>query len=629
MASKRELQALIVLAGKVDPSLQKALKAASKNTKNLSSEGSLLGKAMSKSFGLVTKVAKGGMVLLGAGMAAIGAKGLMLASDLTEVQNVVDVTFGDSASKINAWAKTAKNSYGLSELSAKQYTGTLGAMLKSTGISTKYLTDMSEGLAALSGDFSSFYNLSTDDAFEKIRSGISGETEPLKQLGINMSVANLQAFALSKGIKTAYDKMSEADKTILRYNYLMSVSKDAQGDFARTSTSFANQLRLLKVNFGEAAAKIMNSTVPAFSKLFQQGNKLITTFSDDQAQMDKLTGAVAGFVDKVIAFIPTAIKIIKNIGMVIWDVLQAAYRLYTFITENWSLFRPLLMGIVAAMLLWKGTLGVIAVYETITKAATIATEVFSAAKYKDAAASLYLQALYAKDAIVKGISTAATWAMTAATNAARIGILAAAAAQWALNAALLANPVTWIVVGIVAAIGVLVGAFYLLYKHWDTVSSFLSHSWDMIKAGFAAGINYIVDKINWLIKKMNKIPGVNIPLIPTMGDDGDKAVEMAQTRGSVPMYASGGFTNQPSIFGEAGPEAAIPLKRTPRSLGLLNQTAKAIGAEPGGGSPQFVFAPVINGGDSRTLPAALSSAADDFFAKCEEWWESKRRMSFG
>ena len=192
--------------------------------------------------------------------------GIDYASDLAEVQNVVDVSFGKSAASINDWSQKALEAYGLNEVTAKRYNGTLGAMLKSTGVAGDSVVDMSEKLTGLAGDMASFYNLDTNVAFEKIRSGISGETEPLKQLGINMSVANLEAYALSQGITTAYDKMSQAEQTMLRYNYLMSVTSDAQGDFARTSDSWANQTRLLSENWtefvGNMAANLLLSTDP-------------------------------------------------------------------------------------------------------------------------------------------------------------------------------------------------------------------------------------------------------------------------------------------------------------------------------------------------------------------------------
>ena len=191
-----------------------------------------------------------------------GKEAVKLASDIQEVQNVIDVTFGSGAAKIEEFAQSAAEAFGLSELSAKQYAGTMGAMLKSSGLATSAAQDMSIALSGLAGDLASFYNLNTDEAFEKIRSGISGETEPLKQLGINMSVANLEAYALSKGITKSYNAMSQAEQVVLRYNYLLSTTADAQGDFARTSGSFANQVRLLQLNFDQLKIAVGNAIIP-------------------------------------------------------------------------------------------------------------------------------------------------------------------------------------------------------------------------------------------------------------------------------------------------------------------------------------------------------------------------------
>lgn len=133
--------------------------------------------------------AKVGQTLLSWGKAAVAA-----ASDLEEVQNVVDVTFGDGARQIDAWAKQAITQFGLTETQAKRFTSTMGAMMKSAGLAGPEIVTMSENLAGLAADMASFYNMDFDTAFQKIRSGISGETEPLKALGVNMSV-NLRACA--------------------------------------------------------------------------------------------------------------------------------------------------------------------------------------------------------------------------------------------------------------------------------------------------------------------------------------------------------------------------------------------------------------------------------------------------
>lgn len=194
-----------------------------------------------------------------------------LASDLVETQNVVDVTFEDSASTINKWAQEALNAYGITETKAKQYSSTLGAMMKSMGIADDQVLQMSMDMAGLAADMASFYNLDHDTAFEKIRSGISGENEPLKALGINMSVANLNAFALEKGMNKAFDKMTQAEQATLRYQYLLEATKDAQGDFARTGDSFSNEMRKLQTNLDriktEFGKGLLGVVTPAISLL--------------------------------------------------------------------------------------------------------------------------------------------------------------------------------------------------------------------------------------------------------------------------------------------------------------------------------------------------------------------------
>ena len=213
---------------------------------------------------------------------------ISLASNLAEVQNVVDVTFGEGADTINAWAKAAKSSFGMSELKAKQYTGTIGAMLKSMGLADDEVVSMSTDLAGLAGDMASFYNLDYDMAFDKIRSGLSGETEPLKQLGVNMSVANLEVYAMSKGITKAYDAMTQAEQATLRYNYLLDATADAQGDFARTSDSFANATKLLSENIDTLKAQIGEGLVDAITPVVNMINGL---FAGDafQENMDSIS----------------------------------------------------------------------------------------------------------------------------------------------------------------------------------------------------------------------------------------------------------------------------------------------------------------------------------------------------
>ena len=206
----------------------------------------------------------------------IGKDAIQAASDLQEVQNVVDVTFGDAgAKKIEAWAKSAGSQFGLTETQAKRFTSTLGAMMKSAGLTGDEIVDMSTDMAGLAADMASFYNLDFDTAFQKIRSGISGETEPLKQLGINMSVANLNAFALQKGLEKTFDQMTQGEQTMLRYQYLMSATADAQGDFARTSDGFANATRMLQTNIDSLKTKLGEVLLPVVNDVISGVNEML------------------------------------------------------------------------------------------------------------------------------------------------------------------------------------------------------------------------------------------------------------------------------------------------------------------------------------------------------------------
>ena len=194
--------------------------------------------------GMLKKLVAGfSAVKIGKALLDIGKDALEAASALEEVQNVVDVTFGENANQIEKWAKNAGTQFGLTETQAKKFTSTMGAMLKSSGMAGDEIVTVSTDLAGLAADMASFYNLDFEEAFSKIRSGISGQTMPLKELGIDMSVATLNAFALQQGLTKTFNEMSQGEQTMLRYQYLMQATADAQGDFSRTSDGYANSIR--------------------------------------------------------------------------------------------------------------------------------------------------------------------------------------------------------------------------------------------------------------------------------------------------------------------------------------------------------------------------------------------------
>lgn len=246
------------------------------DTKGIDTGISTMKSQFGKLSGIVRKIG----TIVGAAFAVkqlvqFGKEAIQLGSDLAEVQNVVDVTFGNLSGEVDSFAKNAVTQFGLSELSAKQFTSTMGAMLKSMGFTERAAADMGMSIAGLAGDIASFYNLGTEEAFYKIRSGISGETEPLKQLGINLSVANLEQYALTQGITKSYNAMTQQEQALLRYNYLLSVTSDAQGDFSRTSESWANQTRILSEQFNSLKATIGQGLINAFTPVIRVINTVL------------------------------------------------------------------------------------------------------------------------------------------------------------------------------------------------------------------------------------------------------------------------------------------------------------------------------------------------------------------
>lgn len=219
-----------------------------------------------KSFLNWKTVAAGAITAIGAAVVDFGKEAIEAASDLAEVQNVVDTVFGDDARVIDNWSKKAGEKFGLTETMAKRFTSTLGAMMKSSGLAGNEIVNMSTDLAGLAADMASFYNLDFETAFEKIRSGISGETMPLKQLGINMSVANLEAFALAQGLEKTFSQMSQGEQTMLRYQYIMQATADAQGDFEKTSDGFANAQRRIQSSLESIKTSVGKLLIEPFSQ---------------------------------------------------------------------------------------------------------------------------------------------------------------------------------------------------------------------------------------------------------------------------------------------------------------------------------------------------------------------------
>ena len=205
-----------------------------------------------------------------------GKECINLGSDLAEVQNVVDVTFGNLNTEVNKFAENAIDKFGLGQTVTKKYVGTFGAMSKAFGFSNQEALAMSETLTGLAGDVASFYNLSSDEAYTKLKSVFTGETETLKDLGVVMTQNALDQYALANGYSKTTAKMTEQEKVALRYKFVLDKLSLANGDFARTSDSWANQTRVLSLRFNELKATLGQGFINIFTPIVKGINLVLS-----------------------------------------------------------------------------------------------------------------------------------------------------------------------------------------------------------------------------------------------------------------------------------------------------------------------------------------------------------------
>ncbi len=220
----------------------------------------------------------------------LGKSAISLASDLEEVQNVVDVAFGSMAGEVEDFSKSALKQFGLSELAAKRMASTFMAMGKGLGIDGTTGKEMALTLTGLAGDIASFFNVEEEVAQTALNSIYTGETETLKKFGVVMTEANLQAFALTQGITKSYSAMSQAEKVALRYQYVLSQTALAQGDFARTSGSWANQVRLMKEQWSQLLGIMGSGLIQVLTPVVKALNSMLSSLISVGNAIAKLWG---------------------------------------------------------------------------------------------------------------------------------------------------------------------------------------------------------------------------------------------------------------------------------------------------------------------------------------------------
>ena len=239
---------------------------------------------------------KAGIALAGAfsiyGLTRFTKSCIELGSNLNEVQNVVDVTFPNMTAQVDKFSKSAAANFGLSETMSKKYTGLYGAMAKSFGFTEGEAYKMSTALTGLAGDVASFYNISQDEAYTKLKSVFSGETETLKDLGVVMTQSALDQYALANGYGKTTSAMSEQEKVALRFAFVQAQLSAANGDFARTADSWANQVRLMQLQWESFKAALGKALVAVFSPVLKFLNWIL-------GRLIQVASAFASFIEMV------------------------------------------------------------------------------------------------------------------------------------------------------------------------------------------------------------------------------------------------------------------------------------------------------------------------------------------
>jgi hypothetical protein len=286
---------------------------------------------------------------------AAGAAAVKFASDYNESLNKVDVSFKSSSVQVKEFAKSSLESFGIAEGTALDMASAYGDMGTSMGLTTGQAAKMSTSLVGLAGDLASFKNISIDIANTAISSIFTGETESLKKLGIVMTEVNLKQFARNSGIKKTYESMSQAEKVQLRYNYILSVTKNAQGDFVRTQGGAANQTRIFTESLKQLAQQFGAVILPLVTKVITAVNEKIKAF-----------GKLSEGTKTVIVVIAGLVAVIGPLLVVIGGILAAIPAIVAGFALVSGAIVPILAGIVLLT-------GVIMVFSDSSKEATKAT----------------------------------------------------------------------------------------------------------------------------------------------------------------------------------------------------------------------------------------------------------------
>ncbi|WP_128426286.1 hypothetical protein [Gudongella oleilytica] len=463
------IRSLMVKVGADLTEMQKGLKKAAKELKSAGQEISSLGASLTT-----------GVTLPIAGAAAASIK---FASDLEESTNKVNVAFRGSADQVKKWSDTTLETFGIAKGTALDMAALFGDMGTAMGQTPAEAAKMSESLVGLAGDLASFKNIGIEEAQTALKGIFTGEGESLKSLGVVMQDSTLEAYAMATGQKKAYDEMTQAEKVALRYAYVMDATKNAQGDFARTSGGTANQLRIVQESLKEAAATLGQNLLPIITPILQKINGLIQKFSSMDEGAQKFILTMAG----IAAAIGPVLSVIGGLTTGLGGAVGAVSK--------------------AAGVLSKGG-GLASAFGALIGPGGIALLVITAI-----AAAAYL--IISNWSEIKDFFTKLWESVSGAFISAWDGIKNFFSGIWSWLQSFFSQ---WGVF-ILAVLAPFIGIPLLIYTYWDEIKLFYAGLWEKVKSSFSEALTAIIQFFNDLPANIGFALGLVIGNILKFGID--------------------------------------------------------------------------------------------------------------
>lgn len=493
----------------------KSVRNVGKDAQRTAARMKLLNKAndrINRSFAAVRKgAALAGTALAGAAVLGLKAS-ITNASNLNEELTKTRAIFGSSSKAIERFADTSAKALGMTKEEALGFSGQIGGLFKNAGNSAKDAAGLSKNIVGLSSDLASFFNSAPDEAFLALRSGLSGESEPLRRFNVFLSETAVQAEAAKMGLKKTNGQLTQQQKVMVRYKLIMQQTKDAQGDFGRTSDGLANQQRILRAQLTNLSAKIGTALLPTVNKAIKAVNKFVEQF-------DKGVGAGGRFRDKLE-------KVGDYIKTTLWPTVKKIVKAVASFTSQIHLSK----GAVTAIL------GALAGFIIFVKIVKMITAVQAAWVMLNLAFTASPIGLIVVGVIALGVAL----------------FVAYKKVKWfhdAVNAVwkfLKKSPLSYLLpIGLLAHIidnfDRIVG---FVKKLPGRVASAATGLWDGLKGGFVGVMNWIIGKINWMIRAFNNTAG-RIPGVDNIGELGKLGDDSAGNGGTAPSLPGTGNTAGP------------------------------------------------------------------------------------